>query len=138
MSKILALNGRILPAPRHRVSGGVVLHRPIEPTLINGLAAMSAARPRRFGASFRFRPLRATQMVALPDPVNLIVPVKCRIHELPEWERKVLLHGQAFHSSSFDVLRRGSNLCLLINFRVLPGGGKATEIRQRAEELQTH
>lgn len=48
------------------------------------------------------------------------------------------IHGQAFHSSSFYVLRRGSNLRLLVNLRVLPGGDKAAEIEQRDGALQTH
>ena len=44
----------------------------------------------------------------------------------------------AFHSSSSLVLHRGSNLRLLVNLRVLPGGGKAAEIEQRGGALQTH
>ena len=31
MSKILAPDGRIVPAPRHGAPSGVVLHRPVEP-----------------------------------------------------------------------------------------------------------
>jgi hypothetical protein len=48
------------------------------------------------------------------------------------------IHGQAFHSSSFHVLHRGGNLRLLVNLRVLSGGGKAAEIEQRDGALQTH
>ena len=49
------------------------------------------------------------------------------------------IHGQAFHSKlPFHVLYRGSNLRVLVNLRVLPGGGKATEIEQRGGALQTH
>jgi len=44
----------------------------------------------------------------------------------------------AFHSSSSLVLHRGSNLRLLVNLRVLPGGRKAAEIEQRGGALQTH
>ena len=36
------------------------------------------------------------------------------------------------------VLHRGSNLRLLVNLRVLPGGFKAAEIEQRGGALQTH
>jgi hypothetical protein len=48
------------------------------------------------------------------------------------------IHGQAFYSSPFDVLHRGRNLRLLANLRVLPGGGKAAETKQRARGLQSH
>jgi hypothetical protein len=48
------------------------------------------------------------------------------------------IHGQAFHSSSFHVLHRGSILRLLVNLRLLPGGCKAAEIEQRGGALQTH
>jgi hypothetical protein len=42
------------------------------------------------------------------------------------------------HSSSSLVLHRGSNLRLLVNLRMLPGGCKAAEIEQRGGALQTN
>jgi hypothetical protein len=49
------------------------------------------------------------------------------------------IHGQAFHSKfPFHVLHHGSNLRLLVNLRVLPGGCKAAKIEQRGGALQTH
>lgn len=48
------------------------------------------------------------------------------------------IHGQAFHSSSFQVLHGGSNLRLVVNLCALPGGCKAAEIEKRGGALQTH
>ena len=47
-------------------------------------------------------------------------------------------HGQTFHSNPFHVLHRSSSRRLVVNLRLLPGGGKADEIKQRAGALQTH
>ena len=46
--------------------------------------------------------------------------------------------GPIHDASSSLVLHRGSNLRLLVNLRVLPGGRKAAEIEQRGGALQTH
>jgi hypothetical protein len=46
------------------------------------------------------------------------------------------IHGRAF--PSFHILPNGSNLRLLVNLRVLPGGDKAAEIEQRDGALPTH